>query len=348
MCNLITNVIVCHSAAEYLCFYKKDNMKAAVIFKKGALPQYTTFPEPEVQNEDQLILSVKAVAIKHLDKKRASGKHYSSSDKAEAATVIGGDGVGLLADGTRVFALGVTGTLAEKAVIEKKRMIKLPAGIDDASAAALPNAVAGSAMALRFRAGMKEGETVLINGATGFTGKMAVQVAKHYGAKKIIVTGRNEQTLQELLTLGADEIIPIQQEDEKFVSRLKEIHTVTPIDIILDYLWGHSAELILSSLKGNGAYTSKVRFISIGAMSGDKIQLSAEMIRSTDIQLSGSGLGSWSKAEIQQLFSEILPEMFDLAAADKLKIAIETVNLTDIEKVWDIDVPNGKRLVVTI
>lgn len=323
-------------------------MKAAVIFKKGELPQYTTFPEPVVQSEDQLLISVKAVAIKHLDKKRASGKHYSSLDKAETATVIGGDGVGLLADGTRVFALGVTGTLAEKAVIEKKRMIKLPAGIDDAIAAALPNAVAGSAMALRFRAGMKAGETVLINGATGFTGKMAVQMAKYYGAKKIIVTGRNEQTLQELLALGADEIIPIHQEDEKFVSRLKEIHSTTPIDIILDYLWGHSAELIFSSLKGNGSYTSKVRFISIGSMSGDKIQLSAEMIRSTDIQLSGSGLGSWSKEEIQQLFSEILPEMFDLAAANKLKVDIETVSLTDIEKVWDMDVPNGKRLVVTL
>ena len=73
-------------------------------------------------------------------------------------------------------------------------MVKLPNGIDDAVAAALPNAVAGSAMALRFRAAMQSGETVLINGATGFTGKIAVQIAKHYGAKKIVVTGRNEQS----------------------------------------------------------------------------------------------------------------------------------------------------------
>ena len=264
------------------------------------------------------------------------------------ATVIGGDGVGLLADGTRVFALGVSGMIAEKAVIEKSRMVKLPQGIDDATAAALPNAVAGSAMALLFRAGMKPGETVLINGATGFTGKIAVQVAKHYGAKKIIVTGRNEETLQALLALGADEIISLKQDDEKFIAQLKEIHNNTPVDIIIDYLWGHTAELILASLKGKGSFTHKTRFVSIGAVTGDKIQLSAEILRSVDLQLSGSGLGSWTKDEMKQLFSEILPEMFQLAADNKLKVETENVSLADIEKLWNMEMPQGKRLVIVI
>ena len=114
-------------------------------------------------------------------------------------------------------------------------MIKLPAGIDDVTAAALPNAVAGSAMALRFRAGMKPGETVLINGATGFTGKIAVQIAKHYGAKRIIVTGRNEETLQSLLVLGATEILSLNQDDEQYITQLKEIQSRTPNNIIIDY-----------------------------------------------------------------------------------------------------------------
>lgn len=322
-------------------------MKAAVIYQRGEMPQYTEFPEPVVQNKDGILITIKAAAIKHLDKGRASGKHYAAENNKQTATIIGGDGVGLLADGTRVFALG-SGMIAEKAIIEKNRMIKLPAGIDDATAAALPNAVAGSAMALRFRAGMKPGETVLINGATGFTGKMAVQVAKHYGAKKIIVTGRNEETLQALLALGADEIISLKQEDEQMMAQLKAIHTITPIDIIIDYLWGHTAELILSSIKGNGSYTHKVRFVSIGAMSGETIRLSAEILRSVDLQLSGSGLGSWTKNEMQLLFSDIIPEMFQLAADNKLKIDIETVSLTDIEKLWNMEVPNGKRLVVVM
>ncbi len=323
-------------------------MKAAVIYQRGEMPQCAEFPEPVVNNENEILISVKAAAIKHFDKGRSSGKHYSSTDNKQNATVIGGDGVGLLEDGTRVFALGVSGMIAEKAVIEKSKMVKLPEGIDDAVAAALPNAVAGSAMALRFRATMQPGQTVLINGATGFTGKIAVQIAKHYGAKKIIVTGRNKETLKSLLALGADEIISTDQDDEHFIAQLKVIHNTTPIDIVIDYLWGHTAELILASLKGNGSFTHKTRFVSIGSVTGDKIQLSAENLRSVDLHLSGSGLGSWTRNEMKQLFSDILSEMFQLAADNKLKVDTEIVSLADIEKLWEMEAPNGRRLVVTI
>jgi NADPH:quinone reductase-like Zn-dependent oxidoreductase len=323
-------------------------MKAAIVYKKGELPKYAEFPEPIAANENEILISVKAVAITNLDKGIVSGQHYSSENDNSNGTVIGSDAIGLLENGTRVYARGISGTIAEKALVEKNRMVVLPEGIDNAVAAAMPNAVAGSAMALRFRAGIKPGETVLINGATGFTGQMAIQIAKHYGAKKIIVTGRNEKTLQNLLELGADEIISLKQDDESFISQLKEIHKSTPIDIVLDYLWGHSAELILSILKGNGNFTPKTRYVSVGSMSGDIIQLSASILRSVDLQLSGSGLGSWTKEEVKLLFSEILPEMFLLASQNKIKVNIEKVNLADIEKMWNAEVPDGKRLVVWI
>ncbi len=323
-------------------------MKAAVMFQKGEKPQYTDFPEPIVQGDNELLISVKAAAIKLVDRSRASGKHYSTKNDISQAKIIGGDGVGLLEDGTRVYAIGVSGMIAEKAVIDKSLMVPLPAGIDNVSAAALPNAVIGSAMGLRFRAGMKPGETVLINGATGFTGKIAVQIAKHYGAQRIMVTGRNKQSLQSLLTLGADEIVSIKQNDEAFVAQIKKIHSNTPIDVIIDYLWGHTAELILSALQGGGSFTHKTRFVSIGSVTGDIIQLSAENLRSVDLQLSGSGLGSWTKDQMQKLFGEILPEMFQLAANKKLEVDATSVSLKDIERLWDIDMPGGKRLVVII
>lgn len=323
-------------------------MKAAVIYKKGELPKYAEFADPIVQNENEVLISVKAVAITNLDKGKASGKHYSSEENNQNGFVIGSDGVGLLQDGTRVYARGINGTIAEKALVEKNRMVKLPDGISDAVAASLPNAVAGSAMALKFRAGIQAGETVLINGATGFTGQMAIQIAKHYGAKKIIVTGRNEKTLQSLLLLGADEIIPLKQDDEAIITQLKAIHNNTPIDIVLDYLWGHPAELILTALKGNGSFTNKIRYVTIGGMAGDNIQLSSGILRSVNLQLSGSGLGSWTKDEVKLLFSEILPEMFLLAAQNQLKVNNETVSLVDIEKAWNIEVTDGKRLVVIV
>jgi len=327
---------------------KVKYMKAAVMFNKNGLPQYVDFAEPVANGDDELLVSVKAVALKHFDKGRASGKHYSTTADLQNARVPGGDGVCVLPDGRRVFAMGVSGMLAEKAVIEKNRMVLLPDGLDDITAAALPNAVMGAAMALRFRAGIQPGDTVLINGATGFTGRVAVQTAKHYGAGKVIATGRNPESLKALLNLGADEIISNQQTGEQFLEQLKNIHASTPFDVVIDYLWGHTAEIIMAALKGKGNFTHRTRYVSIGSVTGDKIQLSAANLRSVDLQLSGSGLGSWTKDDVRKLFAEILPEMFNLAAQGKLKIETTTVSLKNIETLWNLQVPDGKRLVAVI
>lgn len=323
-------------------------MKAAVIYQKGDLPQYVDFPEPIAQYDDEVLVTVKAVAIKHFDRGRAADQHYSSEAPTEGGHVIGGDGVCLLEDGTRVYGMGVSGMLAEKAVIAKDRIVRLPEGLSDAAAAALANAVIGAAMALRFKADIQPGDVVLINGATGFTGRVAVQIAKYYGAKKVIATGRNEQSMQELLALGADELIAVNQEDEQFLAQLKAIQKESPVDVMIDYLWGHSAELLLTSLMGNGSFTHRLRFVAVGSMAGDLIQLSAANLRSVDLQLSGSGLGSWSKAQVGLLFAEILPEMFELAAVGKLNVEIVEVRLPAITELWNLDLPAGRRLVVTI
>jgi NADPH:quinone reductase-like Zn-dependent oxidoreductase len=337
-----------HPTHRNFVLTKRKKMKAAVMYQKGELPQYIDFAEPIAQNSDEVLVTVKAVALKHFDKGRATGNHYSSDAPKENGRVVGGDGVCLLADGTRVYGMGESGMMAEKAIIAKTRVVKLPAGVSDAEAAALANAVIGAAMGLRFKAHIKPGDVVLINGATGFTGRVAIQIAKHYGAKKVIATGRNQESLNELLALGADEIISVQQDDEAFLGQLKDLHAATPFDVILDYLWGRTAELILACLMGKGSFTNKTRFVSVGAMGGDLIQLSAANLRSVDLQLTGSGLGSWTKDEVSKLFSEILPEMFQLAADGKLKVETIEVKLQDIAELWNLDVPSGKRLVVTI
>ncbi len=323
-------------------------MKAAVIYEKGQLPQYTDFPEPVIQNDDEVLVTVKAVAIKHFDKGQAAGKHYASNTNHTGGRIIGGDGICLLADGTRVYGIGTNGMLAQKATIDKNRIVKLPANLDDALAAALPNAIIGAAMGLRFKADIKQGDIVLINGATGFTGRIAVQIAKHYGAKKVIVTGRSNQSLNELLALGADETVSVLQEDKQFKEQLKAIHEQTPIDIVIDYLWGNTAEMILACLKGDGSFTNRIRYVSVGSISGDLIQLSAANLRSVDLQLSGSGLGAWTRQQVGLLFTDMLPEMFQLAADGKLAANTTTVKLEDIANLWDLEVPNGQRLVVII
>ncbi|AZB18938.1 zinc-binding alcohol dehydrogenase family protein [Chryseobacterium indologenes] len=323
-------------------------MKAAVVFEKGSIPQYADFTEPEAIQEDEVMVSVKAASIKNLDKSRASGKHYSTENKEHQPTIIGSDGVGYLENGTKVYFFSKKGTVAEKAVADRHFVVPVPENLDFSVAAALPNAVMGSAMGLKFKAGIQPGDVVLINGATGITGRIAIQIARLYGAEKIIVTGRNEESLKSLHKLGADEAVSLQLSDEAFKQKIKDIHASTPIDIVLDYIWGHSVEMILSAFKGDGTFSHKTKLVSVGGMSGDTIQLSSQILRGTDIQISGSGLGSWTKQESALLFSEIIPEMFLAAAAGKITIETQEVDLKDIEAIWNAEVPAGKRLVIKI
>ncbi|WP_379966624.1 zinc-binding alcohol dehydrogenase family protein [Epilithonimonas sp. UC225_85] len=320
-------------------------MKTAVIFPQTGNLQLIdlTIPTPK---ENEVLVSMKCVAMKHLDKAIASGTHYSSENDISKAKIIGSDGVGILENGNRVYVVNPKGTLAEKIIVDKNFIVPIPDGLEDSIASALPNAVMGSAMGMKFRAKMQFGETVLINGATGFTGKVAVQIAKIYGAKNIIVTGRNETETKKLLQLGADEYILTT--DENFTEKLKSIHQNSPIDIVIDYLWGKSAEDILEAIKGNGSFSHRTRFVSIGSITGDSVQLSSQILRGTDLQISGSGLGSWTKPEIGILLTEILPEMFELAVNKKLNIETESIDLDNISEIWNQEMNSNKRLVIKI
>jgi NADPH:quinone reductase-like Zn-dependent oxidoreductase len=327
--------------------HKKLFMKAAVLHQLGSAPKYEDFPDP-VPGEGQLLMNVKAASVKNIDKLRAGGIHYASHTKLPE--IVGLDAVGTLEDGTRIYAQGVGGTIAEKTLVRSGTYVLLPEGLDDITAAALPNAVYGSVMALLFRAKMKKGEVVLINGATSVTGQFAVQAARHYGASKIIVTGRNETILEELKGMGAAEIISLKQEDPIIINRLKELHSIKPIDIVIDYLWGNPVKLIINALKGSGVnnFSTRVRIVSVGSEAGKDIILESDTIRSSAIEILGSGIGSLSLDDLKKFGSEVLPEMFMLAAEGKLKIQTETAELKDIESVWQKNMDPGKRLVIKI
>ncbi len=323
-------------------------MKAAVLHQLGQAPKFEDFAEPVAQNADQVVMTVKAASVKNLDKGRASGSHYASH--SNLPEVVGIDGVGVLADGTRVYSTGIAGMIAEKALISKNGYTVIPDGLDDVTAAALPNAIMGAALAIKYRAEVKEGDTILINGATGVTGQAAIQIAKHYGARRIIATGRNPESLALLLTLGADEIISLKDDDEAITKRIKEIHSSTPISAVIDYTWGHPAEIILNALKGGGLHhiSSKVRFVTVGSMAGEEIKLTSALLRSSAIEILGSGFGSVPADVMAKLPSEILPEMLQLAADGKLKIETVTAPLKDVETAWTQHVPAGKRLVIVM
>lgn len=326
-------------------------MKAVVMYPDALAPVISERKAPTMGDvhEGQLLIKVKAAAIKNLDISKAMGKHYSSRSLLQPeGQIIGTDGVGVTSEGNKVYGFSKGGVLAEYALIDKSLSVPVPAALDEATAAAIPNAVMGSAMALLFRAGLKAGETVLINGATGVTGRMAIQVAKHYGAGSIIVTGRNQDVWPQLQALGADKWITLTEEGASLTQAIRRQHSETPIDVVLDYLWGPSASAILDGLKGDGDFGHPVRYVSIGGMAGDRIALSSSILRSTPLTLMGSGLGSWSKQEVGKLIQEILPTFFQLAVEQKLRLTTKEYKLEDISAMWNAKLPSGIRAVVRL
>jgi NADPH:quinone reductase-like Zn-dependent oxidoreductase len=324
-------------------------MKAAVLHQLGVAPKYEDFPDPVPQNDNQVVITVKAASIKNLDKGRASGAHYAPHTKFP--DVVGVDGLGLLADGKRVYAMGLTGMIAEKALADKSRLVAVPDGIDDVTAAALPNAILGAALALKYRAALTPGKVVLVNGATGVTGKLAVQLAKYYGAARVIVTGRNATSLQQLTEqLGADEALSLSQDEASFVSALKAIHAKTPIDIVIDYIWGTSVEWILHALKGGGLHIQyhPIRIVTVGNMSGDNLNLGSAQLRSSAIEIVGSGFGSLPPEAFAKMNTEVIPELMQLAAGGGLRIDTHPVPLKDVEQAWNSHVEPGTRIVITM
>lgn len=322
-------------------------MKAAVLHKHGEAPIYGDFEIPKA-SDNQLLINIKAASIKNLDRARASGTHYASYN--DLPTAIGIDGVGVLEDGTHVYAQGITGMLAEQALVAPHQITMLPENLSFEIAAALPNAVIGSAMALLYRAKIQEGQTILINGATGVTGMLAVQLAKYYKAGKIIVTGRNEELLQKTVTYGADIVVSLKQKDDVIVKQLQNIHQEHHIDIVIDYLWGKPMEFILKSVKGSSvSHEAKpVKIVTVGEMAGATINLGSGLLRSTDVEILGSGFGSLSPKDLEDFHKNILPQMFELARDGKLKIETDIEPLSNIEKAWNKNVEAGKRLVIKI
>jgi NADPH:quinone reductase-like Zn-dependent oxidoreductase len=196
--------------------------------------------------------------------------------------------------------------------------------------------------ALQERARLRPGETVLINGATGIAGRLAVQIAKHLGAAKVIVTGRNPDAFESLTALGADVTIPLVADGDA-LERSFGPHFADGVDVVLDYLWGHSAERLLIAGAKAGAEARPVRFVQIGSVSGGEITLPSAVLRASAIELMGSGIGS---IPLERLIA-VTGALLQAAVPAGLKIAIDPLPLAEIEQGWGRH-DSGRRLVVTM
>lgn len=319
-------------------------MKAAVLHTRGEPPRFEDFPDPRPER-DEVRVRVNAASLKNSDKAMASGEHYDSH--RALPMVCGIDGVGVIDDGTRVFCGGARppyGMMAEHTVVPRAWCLPIPENVDDISAAALPNPALSSWLPLVWGARLEPGQTVLILGATGVAGKLAIQIAKHLGAGRVVAAGRNEQVLETLPGLGADAIIALDQPDQKLAAAFVRESGHKRFDIVLDYVWGHPTEVLLDALTGHDvkAESSRIRLFEIGDMAGPRVSVSAAALRSSGIEIYGSGGGGIPHTAILDAF----PQLWALAASGKLTIDTEPVPLAAIESAWRRHDLRGRRLVI--
>ena len=320
-------------------------MKAAVLHTLGQPPRFADFPDPQA-SQDEVLVHVKAASLKNVEKAMASGSHYDSH--RNLPVICGVDGIAFLDDGTRVFCGGCRppyGMMAEQAVVSRAYCLPVPDEVDDNTAAALPNPALSSWLPLIWRANLKPGETVLILGATGVAGKLAIQIAKHLGAGRVVAAGRNAQILETLPDLGADATIALDQPDQELTTSFVREASRKRFDVVLDYVWGHPTEVLLDGLTGHDvmAESDTLRLIEIGEMAGPTISLSAAALRSSGIEIYGSGGGGIPHTAIFEAF----PQLWALAGSGKLHIDTESVPLADIENAWQRNDVPGRRLVIT-
>ena len=300
-------------------------MKAAIVDQAGQTPRYGDFPEPEPA-PDEVSINVAAAALTPLARARAAGAHYSASDTFPF--VAGVDGVGRTDDGARTFFVlprAPQGAMAERVTVPNGQWVGLPDDLDDQTAAAIANAGTSSWAALTERARLRTGETVLVNGATGASGQLAVRIARHLGASRVIATGRNQAVLD---TLGADAIVRLDGDDDALRAAVAE-HFGAGVDVVLDYLWGPSAQALLLAAAA-GRRGVPVRFVQIGSIAGEEIALPAGILRSSGIELLGSGIGSLSLGKMMSAAEGV----FAAARTAGLALNHRAVPLADVAAAW--------------
>ena len=316
-------------------------MNAAVLYTLGKPPRFGQFPEP-IPGEGEVIVHVRAASLKPIDKQMASGSHYASP--RELPVVCGIDGVGSLDDGTRVFFGGPRrpyGAMAERTVLRRAQCFPVPDGLSDDIAAALPNPGVSAWLTLKSRAKLAAGETVLILGATGVTGKLAVQIAKLLGAGRVIAAGRNLEVLNTLRELGADATIQIDKRGEDLAVALAREAGETGFQVVIDYLWGRPTEALLAALTRSefAMAAFETRLVQVGESAGATISLPAATLRSTPLTIVGTaGMPSLD------VLTDALKQVMAHGANGKLRIDTERVPLADIANAWQRE--QRSRLVV--
>ncbi|MFD0634944.1 zinc-binding dehydrogenase [Catenulispora yoronensis] len=283
------------------------------------------------------------MAVENVDKAIAAGTHYASKRYTSQFPVIPGfDGIGVREDGT-VVGFATTrlpyGALAERTVAPAEAVGPVPEGIEPEVCAVLAAAVTG--MSIKTAAGFQPGETVLVQGATGVAGRLAVKVAKLLGAGRIVATGRDAGALEQLTELGVDTVINTAVSDDELVAAYRKARG-DGFDVVVDYLWARPTEILLRTLIPESfSFGRPTRVVQVGESAGSTLSVSADALRTSGVEIYGAAKGL--NAEVM---GEVYEQIVGWTRAGALTFEVERVPLSEIESAWQRTDLRGKRLVI--
>jgi NADPH:quinone reductase-like Zn-dependent oxidoreductase len=255
-------------------------MKAAIV-QQGQPPVYGDHPDPAT-DRDLTVVQLCAAALTNLDIAIASGRHYFSS--ATYPVILGKECVATTSGGGRFFFNVKAiphpyGSMAQSIPVHLAYGLPVPDGVPDVLAAALGNAGLAAWLPLSWRGRLRAGETVLILGATGTCGLIAVAAAKLLGAGRVIAAGRDREALAEATRLGADAHVEL----DGFKDLPAAFSHAAPdgVDVVIDYLNGPVAEAALGVMAEGG------RMVQVGSAAGPTTTLPAQVMRRGGLDVLG-------------------------------------------------------------
>jgi len=296
-------------------------MKAAVVNAFDTPPRYLDFPDPVPSGKGKAVVDVLAAGLHPRVRSQANGSHYTST--GVLPLVPGIDAVVRDSKGRIRYAIlddTALGTMAERTVIELDRSVVLPDGTDPVLTAAAVNPAMSSWVALRHRIDFGRRQRVLVLGATGNAGRMAIQIAKGFGAAQVIAAGRSQDRLAGLETLGAD-----------LTCTFDHLSAAAEVDVVIDYVWGPpAAQAMADILTARSDRGRQLTWISIGSMGGLESPVPSAALRSARLTIVGSGIGSVPGRD----FAHEVPKIVATAAKGSFDVHARAVPLAEVEQAW--------------
>jgi NADPH2:quinone reductase len=315
-------------------------VKAAVVRELGAPPEVAELPAPE-PSDGEVVLDVVAAALNPLDIAVGSGRFYGGHPPlpyvpgAEAVGRVGGGGDGLVWIFGGGLGIARNGTLAERATVPRDRLVSVPDGADPELAVALGVAGIAGWLPVSWRTPVRAGETVLVLGATGTVGFVAVQAAKLLGAGRVVAAGRDADALARALDAGADDTVQLG-DGPNLIDALREACGEGGPTLIVDPLWG---DVVVAALE---VAPQRARVVHIGQSAGPEAPLPSRLVRAKEIEIYGFSNFTVPHDVLEREYARLLGH----AASGEIRVDVEAVPLDDVAEAWRRQAAGANRKLV--